>query len=533
MTYFQRLRIFRKAAAGCLLLLSLRLLFLFGNRTYAKHAAAQTVRQVRLFSDRGPIRDRSGNLLTDRVWEYCYFLDPGQADRDELLRSGIPFSRQELEESERTGKPVIVRSPVAFPACRGVSVYRHARRYEDSQPASQLIGYLNEDGHGVSGLEARFDELLFHGGPAASVTYAVNAAGGIRMGSTPLFKETGAETGLTLTLDRALQEKAEQCLRGHDITGCILVADTETGGLLAMASSPAFSPAHPEMSVARPDSPFLNRTLGAYDAGSIFKIITTAAALEAGRTSQSPGWCGGYYDTGCRRIACANPYGHGKETLEEAFKESCNPYFCALAVSLGGTRMLETAKRFGLGRYTELCPGFCGASGSLPSARSLNDRTALALFGFGQGNLQVTPLQMLNVVSIVANGGVSVPLHIIRSVQKPDGTSARPDLPAGVRVIEPKTARVLTDLMAAAVKDGSGFMAESDHFDVCGKTGTAETGWISGGGPMVHGWFVGFFPAEHPRYSAVVFCENGKSGAMTAAPLFREIAEWIWAREGK
>lgn len=497
-------------------------------------AASRMEYHLQLLSERGDILDRNGEKLINETEEFLYLLLPRDSSAESLLASGIPFSYDDLMSAYASFRPAIARSKILFPKTPDVTVYPSFIRYQKDQIAAQLIGYLDETGHGISGLEYYLNDLLYQGGNQIALSYQANALGGLRMDQTPIIEQTLGKSSVTLTLDKNMQKKAEELLKEAGVTGCVVVSDCKTGELLALASAPTFSPLFLSEALASEDGPFQQRYFQAYDAGSIFKLVTAAAALEMGYNEEETGYCGSYYESNGQRIACSNRYGHGTITMEEAFASSCNPYFCALAEKVGAKKLLSMAQACSLGQYSELLPGFSAAAGNLPTESQLQNATSLAMLGFGQGNLQVTPLQMATLVGAVANGGIRKMPILIDSYRDKDGRITENIPTEGIRIFSEETAKKLQKMMVLAVNEGSGQLAGSSLFASGGKTGTAETGWVTDKGEtMVHGWFVGFFPADNPTYAIVVFCEDGKSGAEIAAPIFKELSEWIFLREQK
>jgi penicillin-binding protein A len=279
-------------------------------------------------------------------------------------------------------------------------------------------------------------------------------------------------------------------------------------------------------------SPLVNRaTAGLYPPGSIFKVVTGAAALESGKfTPQSrfvdPGYCIEYgrrvenYDT-------SSPF--GSVNLHQALQYSINSVFCEIGKRLGGLEILEQARRFGF--YSdppldtppeERDPSGLYSEGDLyqPKDRFDVDPGRLA---FGQERMLVTPLQMAMVVATVANRGVVMQPRLVQRVQARDGSLvSRPKSSELGRVMSEETARDLTAMMQSAVSSGTGTAAQLSGIPVAGKTGTAETG-VAG---RNHTWFIAFAPADRPRVAIAVVVENQSgTGGTVAAPMAKQVME--------
>jgi peptidoglycan glycosyltransferase len=267
------------------------------------------------------------------------------------------------------------------------------------------------------------------------------------------------------------------------------------------------------------DRPLLNRVAqGLYPPGSTMKIITAAAALENGVNPD-------------QKIRIDDPYqadrswgdyfvrsssgAHGDFDMSLAFQRSENIYFAKLGLTIGGAKLAEYARRFGIAKAPGL--DLPAGKGQLSNTGSLDRPTLVADTSYGQGELLTSPLQMALVAAAVGNHGVLVQPHYVTEIRDPSGGILRtvgggaPD-----QVIRADTAAKLTSYLVAAVEAPGAFAfgAKITGIHVAGKTGTAEN---PSGSP--HGWFVGFAPAEDPQVAVAVLIENAGQGGVDAAPL--------------
>ncbi|MCA9053428.1 MAG: hypothetical protein KDA75_06305, partial [Planctomycetaceae bacterium] len=304
---------------------------------------------------------------------------------------------------------------------------------------------------------------------------------------------------------------------------------------------------------ADPRRPFFPRvTQGTLPPGSVFKLLTAVAGLEAGVIDpDEPFDCQGYLQQPDRdRCAIFRHFGvgHGRVTLDRALAESCNVYFYQVAQQLGPDPLVTWGQRFGFGLPSGCdLPGERG--GNLPSPRErqpAGDRWypgTTRQLAIGQASLTVTPLQVARMVAAIANDGWLVPPHFVRRVQElsEEATSAT----SPIQLVSFSAAEPSTDLrplrvpgltsgtlplvrrgMEQAVEHprGTGREAAVRGVRIAGKTGTAEIG----GGRPDHAWFAGYAPAESPRIAFVVVLEQGGSGGQAAAPIAREFVRvWI------
>jgi peptidoglycan glycosyltransferase len=311
--------------------------------------------------------------------------------------------------------------------------------------------------------------------------------------------------------------------------GACIVADPHSGQILAMESQPWVDPnrvddqAYWDAMRARSDRPFVNRAIqGTYAPGSIFKTVTLSAAYDTGAYDVSSVLSGQdatgplYVDGYLLRSDINNlPPGVESVTTVDAFKYSDNIAFATIGMALGPRVLLDYSARFGFGQSIPFeLPVHPSSFSDHPGTLS---RLDVAVSAFGQGHVQVTPLQMLLVAEAVANGGVEPRPYVVSQITAPNGEVLQQTGPGTwQQPISAATAAKVTQAMAAVVQSpgGSGYMARVPGVTVAGKTGTAQT---PSGQP--HAWFLAFAPVDHPRLAVIVFKENGGEGYSQAAPI--------------
>ena len=520
--------------------LGTRLWYLQGERgaILSGLASGQQAERLRLDNPRGTIYDRHGVPLSDprTYWGVAVFprLLPDRPDAAAALAPALGREpgtlQQELQAAQqpfwldrRLDAPgAAAVSALGLP---GISVAAVHTRYGPDALAQHLIGYINASG-GQLGLEATYDQWLQgEGGPALEVDLDGHGhpLAGLGVHSVTL---PGRPPGdLVLTIDAEVQRAVEQTLDKAGVQrGAAVVLDVKSGDVLAMASRPRFDPENPPAAVA--DAPLLNRALAAYEPGSTFKVLVAGAALEEGVAGlHSPFYCPGFYDMGDYQPHCDVPTGHGHLDLEEALAVSCNVTFITLGVErLGRQRLLAYAHRFGFGQPTGI--GAYGDQGGILPPLDLPGQ--VAQFSFGQA-LTATPLQVAHLLLVAAGGGIDPGLRLVQS--GPPGAIA-PRAP--VRLLSPDTASALQQALKAVTDpggEGTGKAAWVSGYGSAGKTGTAQG--VVDGAPATHAWFAGYTPVANPRYVITVFLEGGGYGGITAAPLFRQMAEAIFAVASK
>ena len=474
-------------------LLAIRLVFIWGphGATYTSAVQNQQQSHVSLKKLRGDITDRHGIAFTDR----------------ESQTLGITHSGSVTLEPED-------------------SMYTFSFKKRAPRLASHIIGYTTADGFGICGIEKNFDTALKNKG-SISLSYT-SAASGAPLDSFNINeKRTDSPTQISLTLDYHIQKIAEEVMDKYIKKGAAVILDTNTFDVLAMVSRPTFDASGVDKHVNSADGELLNRAVMEYNAGSVFKIITASAALERDAAYINRYFdCHGMYELPMSNtFVCNNRDGHGILSFDDAFAYSCNCCFYVTGLETGASLIMDTARSFGMGSSL-LNTNLGEKTGNLPQRVQYSPAETLNL-SIGQGEILMTPLQCAVMTATIANGGVRKDVNIVRAVTYSDQSCEDLKNESSYRVIKSSTALQLGAMMRECVLYGTGAKAASCPISIAGKTGSAQTGWIENGAPLVHGWFCGFFPYENPRYAMAILSEGGLSGADSCVTPFSEIAEKI------
>ena len=458
----------------------------------------------------------------------------------------------------------------------------YLRSYPMGELAAQVLGHLGEisreqlrqqrykgyesgDVIGQGGVESTYDRWLR--GRDGLARIEVDAMGRPKS-RQPVAGGRMKEPGdtLVLTLDAKVQAKAEQALRyGIELAhrdqqwrangAAAVVMDVRNGELLALASYPTFKPSEwsdglspkewKTLSDSKANQPLVSKAFqGVYAPGSTFKAIDAVAALEEGVIVPSTRYyCNGHYppsgDIGGSTWRCWTPYGHGSPDLTAALAQSCDVYFYNVGYAFynrAGTELEDWATRLGLGKATGLdVPGEVGGRVPTPEWRQQyfddpidklwKPGNSINL-SIGQGDLEVTPLQMAVAYAAIANGGTVVQPHLGLKVVSPEGKLVR-KLGTGkakkLGISEMTLQAVRKGLRAAATVGTSAAVFNSYPVAVAGKTGTAE---VFGKGD--YAWYASYAPADDPRYVVVVLIEQGGHGGTAAAPAARMIYDGLF-----
>ena len=430
------------------------------------------------------------------------------------------------------GKIAVCASNAVFDE-KNIKTAQTAVRYGENSLAPHITGYVDGDGNGVSGIEKCYNNVLLSYSGTLKARCGAAASGKLLEGAEITFFKDGymSAGGVELTVDRDIQKLCESALGEFGIDrGAVVVLDSATSEIRAMASAPTFDRNAPEKSLNDPSSPFLNRAVTPYSVGSVFKAVVACAAVQNGIPTDLSFVCTGKYIlNGDISFGCFKKTGHGNMNMNSAMAESCNPYFINLALKTGKESICAMGENLGLGQKIELADGWETKPGIMPSADSLISDADLCNLAFGQGKLLASPLQMSAVYAAVANNGVYRAPSLMKAVIDENGKEIKKAaLPVPRRVMSVDTAKTVTGLLRETVVSGSGKRAETEYSDAAGKTATAQSGWFDeSGNEVTHSWFCGFFPYDSPRYVITVFKENGAGGSSDCAPVFKYIADGI------
>lgn len=374
------------------------------------------------------------------------------------------------------------------------------RKYVYPRSFSHIIGYSSKT-YGSSGLEAFYNkELMSSSDTMESLRSKLND-----------YYISG--NNIRLTLDRALQVYASEQLRGKK--GSIVVLRPDTGEVLAMVSKPDFDPSTIQNNwdslISDKKSPLLSRASeGLYAPGSIFKLVVTSAILK-NKLQDIEIECTGQVDVDGYVIKDSEGKAHGKLTLEEALKHSCNSYFIKQGLKLGNSALLNEAAKFRFNKGIQIDMNV--STSVFPNKTGSKN---VAEQSIGQGEVLMTPLHAAMMAAAIANKGVMMQPYAVSSITNSKGSIIKEYKPKQLgQATDAATAAAINDLMVEVVKEGTGTKAKVSKVTVAGKTGTAEVGTDL----RSHAWFVGFAPADKPRVAIAVLIENGGSGGSTAAPI--------------
>ena len=528
-----------------------------GSDLQAK-AVDQWTRDLPITPKRGEILDTNGNVLASSKTAYTVYVrakgvtDPlTVAEKlSEILDLDFETVYQKASNkgvSEATLKRQVDEvSADEIRKCNFYGVYMASepyRVYTYGNYLSQVLGYVSVDNKGQTGIEAYYDKYLK--GIKGQILTQSDLVGTEITDRETIYIPGIDGLDVVLTIDSVIQSVVENVLNlimhtHNPKSAKCIVTDVETGEILAMGITPGID----LNNLPRDDMQTLldngRNTLltDIYEPGSTFKIITAAANLEeyynGNKKAFSPSCVFGnsnYRVINGSKISCWTSHKNGKhynQTLSDALNNSCNPIFTDIALSLGKQTFYDYLELFGMGSVTGI--DFAGEQAGLLVPESAVTDGDLARIGFGQ-TIAVTALQLITAVGAAVNGGLVMQPYLVKEIRSDDMLAARFQPTVKNRAVSERTSREIALMLEDVVKNGSGKQAYIDGYRVGGKTGTAqkfENGHIAEGKYVSS--FVGFFPANKPKYAAIVIVDEPVGqhyGSTVAAPYAKIIFEQI------
>lgn len=412
--------------------------------------------------------------------------------------------------------------------CENIEVFSVPVRYSENQLASNIIGYLDNEGNGAYGIEKSFNDVLSEANGEVSVTVSVDANGRMLNGISPVINNNnfGSAQGVVLTIDKDIQNIAESAMSQIESGACV-VLDCSDGKISAMVSTPSIDPNDIADSIQNENSPFVNKALSAYSVGSVFKPILTAYALE--NNIQADDYeCNGTIRINDTVFGCINRNPHGEVDLAKSLQVSCNTFYINLTKDIDGEKLYSFCTNFSFGTGTQLADGIYGADGYLPDGEELKNSGSKANFSFGQGKLMATPLQMASAYLALVNGGTYKYPYLVSGTIDSEGNFTKSKQKPDSKILSESTSEKIRGLLESVITEGNAYYGETQSCTSGGKTGTAQSGSYNyNGDEILRTWFVGFFPASDPLYVVAVLNENGVSGGKDCGPVFSQIADGV------
>jgi len=538
----------------CLLILRLVYWQIISADRLGKAAAGQHFVELTVPASRGELMDRGGNPIVVNQPAFLVYGEPRNiknvTEFSKVVADALSLDKDEV--SSKLSQPNLVWVPLAHKVelsqvqslraldLAGLGFEKEPKRfYPEASMAAHLLGFVGSDVNGADvgyfGLEGYYDRQLR--GIDGSMRLEKDAHGApILIGSEERLPPEDGRT-LTLHIDKVAQQLVERRLK-EGITrygakeGSVVVMEPETGGIIAMASFPNYDPRNYSQF---DKSLYKNPIVGSsYEPGSTFKALIMAAAInEKLITPDTIMDESGPVQIGPYVIRTWNNEYNGKISMTEVLEHSSNVGMVFVAQQLGREKLLAAIRKFGFGKLTNIDLEDEASPELRPDKEwaVVDEYTA----SFGQG-IAVTPIQMVRALAALANGGKMMEPHVVKEIKDAKGkvTTVQPKVVS--QVISPETARIVTEMMVAAVDNGEAKWAKPKGYRVAGKTGTAQIP-VAGhyDATKTIASFVGFAPADKPRFVMLVTLREPSSspwGSETAAPLFFTIARDLFTYWG-
>lgn len=520
--------------------LGCRLMYLQFYRSgwLTENAIDQRIRDIPVEAKRGIIYDRKGRELAVSMSTDSVYAIPAEIsnadetaaklaailalDQDKLAaklkkRQAFTWIKRKIEDE--TAREV---KKLNLP---GIGLTQEGRRYyPHDQLAAHILGFTGIDSQGLDGVEMTFDSYLR--GRPGSIIVEYDARGREIPYASHRFSAPTDGNNIYLTIDLVIQQIIERELEKvmkdtQAKAATIIIMQPKTGEILALANRPDYNP---NQFADYPSKLWRNVAVSnAYEPGSTFKILTTSAVLgDKVVKPEERFFDPGGIEVQGRTIHCWKHGGHGSQTFREVVENSCNVGFVTAGLRLGKDPFYKYLNQFGLGKSTGIdLPGEAkGIMIDQNKATPIN----IATMSMGQ-SIAVTPIQLLNAVSALANDGLRTRPQIVREIRSKDDELIRgfqPDILN--QVIEPDIARLVKSILEGVVTNGSGKNAFIEGYRIAGKTGTAQK--VGSGGYMAGKYvasFAGFAPADNPELAMLVVIDEPVGlyyGGQIAAPVF-------------
>ena len=528
---------------------------------YTEKAILQQTTDTPVEAKRGVIYDRNGKELatcyTLWVWPAQFTAGKTAAEIKEMSAeiAGIVDKDSEKIEAGVTKEQYMVAlakyldketaDKIRALKYTGLEISAATKRnYPLGSFASHVLGSVNDDNQGRTGLELQYDEYL--SGVSGRWVRNHDISGNELVEGREEYHEAKDGLNVVSTLDEAIQHYAEKAIdEGMEKTGAkrimCLIMEPETGDILASAVTPGFDPNNATVptdeKIAEEYEKAKNKTevlskmwrnpivSDTYEPGSTFKLITASSAIEEKAITTTETFsCNSRITIAGVTLHCWSHRDHGTQTIKEAIGNSCNPVLAKVASKMGKTTFYKYLDLYGITEKTGV--DYPGEAGSIVQSLENVGPVELATIGYGQG-ISVTPIQLLTAVSAIGNDGVLMQPRYVKALTDSDGKVVKDYEPVTVRkVLSSKTASEMRSIMEYVVSEGGGGNAKITGYRIGGKTGTANKVENGKYGENYYSSFIGMAPMDDPKVSILVIVDSPKGsyyGSIVAAPIAKSI----------
>lgn len=554
--HYKKFKIIMIMMAACFVVLTVRLgwVMVVKSDYYLELADDVQERERVIKAARGLIYDRNGIVLANNVSVCTVTVIHNQITDAEkvievlskVLEMDQDVVRKRVEKHSSIEK---IKSNVSKETGDLIRSYKldgvnvdedYARYYPYEGLASKVLGFTGGDNQGIIGLEVMYDTYLQ--GQAGKILTKTDVRGVEVENVAEERQEPVAGYNLLLTLDYNIQSYVQQVAETVQIkheakSVSVILMNPQDGSIYALVDVPEFdlnepfqlTEAYATLDTGENTQDLLNQMWrnscinDTYEPGSTFKIVTSTAALEEGVVSLSDTFsCPGFRVVEDRRIRCHKTVGHGTETFEQGFMNSCNPVFMDVGARVGSENMYKYFEKLGLFEKTGV--DVPGESASIMHKLDNIGAVELATMSFGQ-SFQITPLQLLRAASAVINGGRLVTPHFAQGLTDYTGQEVETfQYDIGENAVSEATSQTMKMLLEKVVAEGTGRNAYIEGFRIGGKTATSQK--LPRGSGKYIASFIGFAPADNPQIIGIILIDEPVGayyGGVIAAPVMKDI----------
>lgn len=531
---------------------------------YTEKAILQQTTDTPIEAKRGVIYDRNGKELATSTTCYTLWVWPAQftsekttaeikemsakiaeiVDKDpEKIEAGVTKKQHMVSLAKYLDKETADK--IRALKYSGLEISAATKRnYPLGSFASHVLGSVNDDNQGRTGLELQYDEYL--SGVSGRWVRNHDLFGNELIEGREEYHEAQDGLNVVSTLDEAIQHYAEKAIaEGMEKTSAkrimCLIMEPETGDILASAVTPGFDPNNAtvptdekmaeEYEKAENKSEVLSKmwrnpiVSDTYEPGSTFKLITASSAIEEKAITTTETFsCNSRVTIAGVTLHCWSNRNHGVQTIKEGVGNSCNPVLAKVATKMGKKTFYKYLDLYGITEKTGV--DYPGEAGSIVQSLENVGPVELATIGYGHG-ISVTPIQLLTAVNAIGNDGVLLQPRYVKALTDSDGKVVEAFEPVTVRkVLSSKTASEMREIMEYVVSEGSGGNAKITGYRIGGKTGTANKVENGKYGDNYYSSFIGMAPMDDPKVSILVIVDSPKGsyyGSIVAAPIAKSI----------
>ncbi|WP_317310206.1 stage V sporulation protein D [Clostridium thermobutyricum] len=571
---YKRMRLFLIVLIFIFAFLSGRLAYIMviQHEKLSAGAEEQWTSEVKIDARRGRILDRNGRELAvsanvyrvdfdlNSIRKYIESKDTTLEAISEKISEAVGIENKvvlkklntKLPSGKNAGSATLIRRIEKEPADKvralninGVIVSPDTKRYyPNNNFAAHVLGSTNIDGQGLTGIELQYNEEL-SGVPGMKIS-EMDATGSDLPYTISKFTPPVNGSDVTLTIDENIQffaeKAAEKALADNKAKSVsVTVMDPNTGEILALTNKDDFDPNEPfkgaenfsgSTEFEKVQKMWRNKVVNdTFEPGSIFKVITSAAAMEEGLVKETDTFvCNGSLKYGNRAIKCWKRGGHGTLTFPEIIQNSCNVGFMELGKRIGKEKLYEYIKKFGLGQVSGVdLPG--EAKGIVKHPKNMSE-TDLATISFGQTNT-VNPIQFLTAINAVANGGKLIQPHVMKEINRESSEG----VVVNVDTFKPKTKQIISEAVTTELRKhmervvlyGSAKNAAVEGYTIAGKTGTAQKVIDGKYAPQKYiSSFIGMAPVDNPKVTVMITIDEPSNGQYYAGVVTSPVAKGLF-----